>query len=351
MHTGISTAHRNVLVWASGVADEGLHRFTSPAEAATWVRWRFLGPAEQDRPRRAPSLVACARHSNSPNRREQPATACASRHDRNDVLSTTAMWSAAEHEDEAGRQMVPTRRFQGRVTCSRPLMNTHCVVTWSAANTFHQFLMLGRMPGALGVLVGSPAFQSTLPQIWFHVLAVHAFKPKIRLAADCSTCIKVVLLGSSASGAKTSFIARFVNGTFATNPNATICANFTTKQVATCKWQLWDTAGQERFRCITPMYYRRSVAAVVGYDITCRDSLAVAKSWLQELAEKSPDTHIALVGNKADLADRRSVSEVEGSNLARKYGCAVFKETSALTGLNVRETFDALLQAVAADAE
>jgi GTPase SAR1 family protein len=57
------------------------------------------------------------------------------------------------------------------------------------------------------------------------------------------------------------------------------------------------------------MYYRRSVAAVVGYDITCRDSLAVAKSWLQELAEKSPDTHIALVGNKADLADRRSVSE------------------------------------------
>jgi len=160
---------------------------------------------------------------------------------RNDVLSTTAMWSAAEHEGEAGRQMVPTRRFQGRVTCSRPLMNTPCVVTWSAANTFHQFLMLGRMPGALGVLVGSPAFQSTLPQIWFHVLAVHAFKPKIRLAADCSTCIKVVLLGSSASGAKTSFIARFVNGTFATNPNATICANFTTKQVATCKWQLWDT--------------------------------------------------------------------------------------------------------------
>ena len=70
---------------------------------------------------------------------------------------------------------------------------------------------------------------------------------------------------------------------------------------------------------------------------------------LQELALKSPDTHIALVGNKADLAERRRVSTAAGAELAKRYDCAVFKETSALTGLNVQETFDALLLRIVAE--
>ena len=72
------------------------------------------------------------------------------------------------------------------------------------------------------------------------------------------------------------------------------------------------------------MYYKGSKAAVVVYDITVyviflfeitkkkinivKETFKSAKEWIRELHENtSPDTVIALVGNKIDMEDNKQV--------------------------------------------
>lgn len=101
---------------------------------------------------------------------------------------------------------------------------------------------------------------------------------------------------------------RFVNNDFQENKEPTIGAAFLTQKcnlpTRTIKFEIWDTAGQERFASLAPMYYRNAQAALVVYDITKAASLTKAQHWVAELQRQaSPGIVIALVGNKADLAD------------------------------------------------
>jgi Ras-related protein Rab-5C len=114
----------------------------------------------------------------------------------------------------------------------------------------------------------------------------------------------------------------------------------------TIKFEIWDTAGQERFASLAPMYYRNAQCAIVVYDITKPASFIKARHWVKELHEQaSVNIIIALVGNKSDLVDdgndSRKVAFEEGEQLAQEEGL-VFFETSAKSGLNVKEVFMAL---------
>jgi len=87
------------------------------------------------------------------------------------------------------------------------------------------------------------------------------------------------------------------------------------------------------------MYYRDARAAVVVYDITNQDSFATAQKWVRELkARGSPDVLIALVGNKTDLEEKRSVNKAEVAAWAESNGCLNF-DASAKTGQGVGEMF------------
>lgn len=55
--------------------------------------------------------------------------------------------------------------------------------------------------------------------------------------------------------------------------------------------------------------------------------------------------YIVLIGNKADLEDQKQVDENEARNLAETLGLKYF-ETSALSGQNVSESVEALLDQV-----
>lgn len=89
------------------------------------------------------------------------------------------------------------------------------------------------------------------------------------------------------------------------------------------------------------MYYRGASAAVVVYDITHPSSFDRAKKWVSELRQNvaNPALVIALVGNKADLADQRTVPESEARQHAAEAGLLYF-ETSAKDNINVTELFD-----------
>lgn len=180
-----------------------------------------------------------------------------------------------------------------------------------------------------------------------------------------SSSVKLVLLGEAAVG-KSSLVLRFVNNDFQENKEPTIGAAFLTQKcnlpTRTIKFEIWDTAGQERFASLAPMYYRNAQAALVVYDLTKPTSLVKAKHWVAELQRQaSPGIVIALVGNKLDLTndgagdgdaaggddsgDARKVTTEEAKAYAEEESLLFF-ETSAKTGYNVKEVFEAIANAI-----
>jgi len=153
---------------------------------------------------------------------------------------------------------------------------------------------------------------------------------------------KIVLLGDQSVG-KTSLITRFMYDTFDNTYQATIGIDFLSKTMyledRTVRLQLWDTAGQERFRSLIPSYIRDSSVAIVVYDITNRASFLSTSKWIDDVrSERGNDVIIVLVGNKADLSDKRQVTHEEASNKAAQFNI-MFMETSAKAGHNVKSLF------------
>lgn len=124
---------------------------------------------------------------------------------------------------------------------------------------------------------------------------------------------------------------------------ATIGIDFLSKTMyhedRTIRLQLWDTAGQERFRSLIPSYIRDSSAAVIVYDIANRNSFQQTTHWIDDVrTERGSDVIIMLVGNKADLTDKRQVSVEEGEQRAKELA-VIFIETSAKSSYNVKQMF------------
>ena len=114
----------------------------------------------------------------------------------------------------------------------------------------------------------------------------------------------------------------------------------------TVRLQLWDTAGQERFRSLIPSYIRDSSVAVVVYDISSKKSFENTRKWVDDVrGERGTDVIIVLVGNKTDLGDKREVTVAQGEEEARRCG-ALFVETSAKLGANVKQLFRKIAQAL-----
>ncbi|KAK4430961.1 Ras-related protein RA [Sesamum alatum] len=156
--------------------------------------------------------------------------------------------------------------------------------------------------------------------------------------------VKLVLLGDSGVG-KSCIVLRFVRGQFDPTSKVTVGASFLSQTIAlqdstTVKFEIWDTAGQERYAALAPLYYRGAAVAVVVYDITNPESFAKAQYWVKELQKHgSPDIVMALVGNKADLHEKREVQFQDGIDYAEKNGM-FFIETSAKTADNINQLFE-----------
>lgn len=73
-----------------------------------------------------------------------------------------------------------------------------------------------------------------------------------------------------------------------------------------------------------------------------QDTFSRAKTWVKELQRQaSPNIVIALSGNKADLAGKRTVETEEAQAYADENGL-LFMETSAKTAMNVNDIFLAI---------
>lgn len=161
-------------------------------------------------------------------------------------------------------------------------------------------------------------------------------------SATDSKNLKLVLLGDSGVG-KSCIVLHFVRGQFDPTSKVTVGASFLSQTLAledstTVKFEIWDTAGQERYASLAPLYYRGAGAAIVVYDITSAESFNKAQYWVKELQKHgSQDMVMALVGNKADLHEKRTVSSQEAQEYADRM---FFVETSAKTADNINQLFE-----------
>merc|ERR1712029_441823 len=146
-------------------------------------------------------------------------------------------------------------------------------------------------------------------------------------------------LGDSRVG-KTSIAVRMVKNEFDQYKFPTIGASFLKHPISVddnraAVIECWDTAGQEKFRSLAPLYYKRSYACVIVYDITSQESFEKASEWIEEVKKQEGEhVHFMLIGNKCDLAENRRVATQDAMRWAASNGIS-FLETSAKHNVNI----------------
>ncbi|KAK9464150.1 P-loop containing nucleoside triphosphate hydrolase protein [Lipomyces oligophaga] len=165
---------------------------------------------------------------------------------------------------------------------------------------------------------------------------------------------KVILIGPSGCG-KSSILHRFIDGSWKILNSSTIGVEFSSKVIDVgtganrkrIKLQLWDTAGQERFRAVTRSYYRGSAGALLIYDTANMNTFRMLPHFLSDLKNlANPTVSLLLVANKSDKLQEANAADIvpdsEIVDFARQNGSIPIIHTSALSGLNIDETFTRL---------
>lgn len=167
--------------------------------------------------------------------------------------------------------------------------------------------------------------------------------------------LKIVMLGDSGIG-KSCIVVRYAYNRFSDFEAPTIGAAYAAQRFklddgSPCELAIWDTSGQEKYNSLTSAFLRNALGAVIVYDITNKQSFEDVDNtrigWLKQFGRSCPDGIAVLVGNKADLADKRQVSKEEAAAFAASKGMRHF-EVSAKLGDSVPAVFEQLAKDIVA---
>lgn len=158
---------------------------------------------------------------------------------------------------------------------------------------------------------------------------------------------KVAIIGDANVG-KTSIVNRYTKESFTETAIATVGVSNSQVKIQvgqrSITLNIWDTAGQERFRSLIPLYTRGAYLILLVFSIVDRASFDNLDEWMSKIHDELQLTcPIILIGNKHDMPSSFDL------NLARQWaennGQQIFL-TSAATGENIRELFQAAATAV-----
>jgi len=166
---------------------------------------------------------------------------------------------------------------------------------------------------------------------------------------------KIVLLGDSAIGAKSSLLLRLSDNSFREDIPLTVGVGFTMKHIKLKNGnevllRFMDTSGQDILRYLSVKYYNGADYIVIGYDVTNRNSFKNIKDLFGFILNKISDKSVLryLIGNKIDLCDKRQVSEEEGRALANELNLKFF-EISCKDDIGIDEFYDDLINDILDD--
>lgn len=161
---------------------------------------------------------------------------------------------------------------------------------------------------------------------------------------------KICLLGDYAVG-KTSLVRRYVEGRFDDKYLSTIGVKIVRRSLArpygTLHLVIWDLAGSDEFSTTGPRYLQGAAGALIVCDLTRPQTLASFEFYADLLQAQAPAAPQIFLGNKADLAAVRSISDAELQAACAAYG-GRYLLTSAKTGEHVEQAFSLLAAALEA---
>ena len=154
---------------------------------------------------------------------------------------------------------------------------------------------------------------------------------------------KIIIVGDSGVG-KSCLSIKATRNYFEDFYSPTVGFEFLTFNVKVdekiVKLQIWDTCGQEVYRSLISSFYRSASLAIIVYSIENANSFNNIEKWLNDIKTQSnPDVKIFLIGNKADLEDKRKITKATGEKFCQDHQISFFAETSAKTGFNVENVF------------
>ncbi|XP_036362297.1 ras-related protein Ral-A isoform X1 [Octopus sinensis] len=157
---------------------------------------------------------------------------------------------------------------------------------------------------------------------------------------------KVIMVGSGGVG-KSALTLQFMYDEFVEDYEPTKADSYRKKVVLDgedVQIDILDTAGQEDYAAIRDNYFRSGEGFLCVFSITEQESFQATAEFREQILRVKNDDNIPflLVGNKADLEDKRQVSADEASQRAVQWNVS-YVETSAKTRANVDKVFYNLL--------
>ena len=150
---------------------------------------------------------------------------------------------------------------------------------------------------------------------------------------------KLVLVGDGGVG-KTTFVKRHLTGEFEKVYVATVGAEVHPMKFSTNRgdilFNVWDTAGQEKFAGLRDGYFIQAHCAIIMFDLTSRISYKNVPVWYRDLVRVCENIPIVLVGNKADIKNRKV--KARNINFHRRKNLAYY-DISAKSNYNFEKPF------------
>lgn len=161
---------------------------------------------------------------------------------------------------------------------------------------------------------------------------------------------KVIMVGSGGVG-KSALTLQFMYDEFVEDYEPTKADSYRKKVVLDgeeCQIDILDTAGQEDYAAIRDNYFRSGEGFLCVFSITERESFDATSEFREQILRVKGDSEnipFLLVGNKADLEDKRQVTADEALAKAKEWNVACV-ETSAKTKANVDKVFFDLMREI-----
>ncbi|XP_011423236.2 ras-related protein Ral-A-like isoform X3 [Crassostrea angulata] len=160
---------------------------------------------------------------------------------------------------------------------------------------------------------------------------------------------KVIMVGSGGVG-KSALTLQFMYDEFVEDYEPTKADSYRKKVVLDgeeVQIDILDTAGQEEYAAIRDNYFRSGEGFLCLFSITEQESFQATVDFREQILRVKNDDTIPflLVGNKADLEDKRYVSVEEAQERAKQWSVP-YVETSAKTRANVDKVFYDLMRTI-----
>ncbi len=154
--------------------------------------------------------------------------------------------------------------------------------------------------------------------------------------------LKVCLIGDGAVG-KTSLVKRFVFDVFDDKYLMSFGTKVSKKSMrigdADVDLMIWDILGQKNYETLHKAYYKGAAGALAVCDYTRPETMSSLTGWLESFNSVAEEAPVLILANKSDLEKQMKPGEVKA--FGRSLGCETL-DTSAKTGQNVEEAFEAL---------